>query len=140
MGCFRPPYGVYILMIGIQMAEPVTTTAVAGMQVGLAALLVGALGAVGADVMMVVLSAIAGCFIALSNDKPAKRVLAALFFILKGVVLSLVMAWAVSSVAAKIIPSLDSPYAPAIVAFVIGFSGDKLPQLINKVLTKVGLK
>jgi hypothetical protein len=76
----------------------------------------------------------------LSNDKPAKRVLAALFFILKGVILSLVMAWAVSSVAAKVIPSLDSPYAPAIVAFVIGFSGDKLPQLINKVLTKVGLK
>jgi len=123
------------------MTEPITTTtAAAGMQVGLAALLVGALGEVGADVMMVVLSAIAGCFISLSNDKPSKHLPAALFFILKGVILSLVMAWAVSSVAAKLIPSLDSPYAPAIVAFVIGFSGDKLPQIINRILTKVGLK
>jgi hypothetical protein len=123
------------------MTEPITTTtAAAGMQVGLAALLVGALGEVGADVMMVVLSAIAGCFIALSNDKPTKALPSALFFIIKGVVLSLVMAWAVSSVAAKVMPSLDSPYSPAIVAFVIGFSGDKLPLMINKILTKVGLK
>jgi hypothetical protein len=123
------------------MTEPITTTtAAAGMQVGLAALLVGALGEVGADVMMVVLSAIAGCFISLSSDKPTKALGSALFFIIKGVVLSLVMAWAVSSVAAKLMPALDSPYSPAIVAFVIGFSGDKLPLMINKVLTKVGLK
>jgi hypothetical protein len=123
------------------MTEPITTTtAAAGMQVGLAALLVGALGEVGADVMMVVLSAIAGCFISLSSDKPPKALPSALFFIIKGVVLSLVMAWAVSSVAGKLMPSLDSPYAPAIVAFVIGFSGDKLPQMINRILTKVGLK
>jgi hypothetical protein len=123
------------------MTEPITTTtAAAGMQVGLAALLVGALGEVGADVMMVVLSAIAGCFISLSSDKPTKALGSALFFIIKGVVLSLVMAWAVSSVASKVMPALDSPYSPAIVAFVIGFSGDKLPLMINKVLTKVGLK
>jgi predicted transporter len=127
-------------MIGLQMAEPVTTTAVAGMQVGLAALLVGALGAVGADVMMVVLSAIAGCFITLSSDKPPRALGSALFFICKGILLSAVLAWAVSSVAAKLMPALDSPYSPAIVAFVIGFSGDKLPLMINKVLTKVGLK
>jgi hypothetical protein len=124
------------------MAEPITTTATASaaVQVGLAALVVGAFGAVGADVMMVVLSAIAGCFISLSNDKPPKAFLLALFFILKGVVLSLVMAWAVSSVASNIIPSLDSPYSPAIVAFVIGFSGDKLPQMINSILKKAGVK
>jgi hypothetical protein len=123
------------------MTEPITTTtAAAGMQVGLAALLVGALGEVGADVMMVVLSAIAGCFISLSSDKPTKALGSALFFIIKGVILSLVMAWAVSSVASKVMPALDSPYSPAIVAFVIGFSGDKLPLMINKILTKVGLK
>lgn len=124
------------------MTEPVTTTAgaTAAAHVGLAALLVGAFGAVGADVMMVILSAIAGCFISLSNDKPPKAFLPALFFIVKGVTLSLVMAWAVSSVTAKIIPSLDSPYSPAIVAFVIGFSGDKLPSMINSVLKKAGVK
>jgi hypothetical protein len=124
------------------MAEPVSTTATASAasQVGLAALLVGAFGAVGADVMMVVLSAIAGCFISLSNDKPPKTFLPALFFIVKGITLSLVMAWAVSAVASNIIPSLNSPYSPAIVAFVIGFSGDKLPTMINSILKKAGVK
>jgi hypothetical protein len=121
------------------MAEPVSATATASTQVGLAALLVGAFGAVGADVMMVVLSAIAGCFISLSTDKPPKSIGPALFFILKGVLLSLVMAWAISSVAINLVPSLDSPYAPAIVAFVIGFSGDKLPHIITNLLKKVGL-
>lgn len=122
------------------MAEPVSTaTASAATQVGLAALLVGAFGSVGADVMMVVLSAIAGCFIALSNDKPPKKILGAIFFIIKGVTLSLVLAWAVSSLAINIIPALNSPYAPAIVAFVIGFSGDKLPVIVTNALKKVGV-
>lgn len=122
------------------MTEPISTTATVATQVGLAALLVGFFGDIGAEVMMVILSAIAGCFISLSNDKPPKVWQAALFFIIKGVLLALVLAWAVSSVSAKVIPALDSPYAPAIVAFVIGFSGDRLPALVNLVLTKVGLK
>lgn len=124
------------------MAEPLSTTATtaAATQVGLAALLVGALGSVGADVMMVIISAIAGCFIALSNDKPPRQFLSALFFILKGVVIALVLAWAVSSVVAKLIPNLDTPYAPAIVAFCIGFLGDRLPQIINNILKKGGVK
>ncbi len=124
------------------MTEPITTTAAshAAVQVGLAALLVGAFGEIGADVMMVALASLAGCFIALSSDKPPKAVVSALFFIVKGVLLSLVLAWAVSSVAANLIPSLDSPYSPAIIAFVIGFCGDKLPFMINGILKKVGLK
>lgn len=124
------------------MAEPVTTTAAstAALQVGLAALLVGALGEVGADVMMVALAALAGCFISLSNDQPPKQILPALFFIFKGICISLVLAWAVSAVAVQLIPSLNTPYAPAIVAFCIGFLGDSLGAAINKVLVKVGIK
>lgn len=124
------------------MAEPITTTAAstAAVQVGLAALLVGALGEVGADVMMVGLAALAGCFIALSNDKPPKQILPALFFIVKGICISLVLAWAVSAVAAHLIPALNTPYAPAIVAFCIGFMGDSLAAGVNKILVKVGLK
>jgi hypothetical protein len=124
------------------MAEPITTTAAstAAVQVGLAALLAGALGQVGADVMMVALAALAGCFISLSNDYSPKKILPALFFIIKGICISLVLAWAVSSVAAHIIPALDTPYAPAIVAFCIGFLGDGLSNAINKVLRKVGIK
>lgn len=129
----------HLLILRINMAEPIST-ATAATQVGLAALLVGFLGDVGADVMMVVLSAIAGCFISLSNDKPPKEWHLALFFIVKGVLLALVLAWAISSVASHVIPALSSPYAPAIVAFIIGFSGDRLPAIINIVLTKVGLK
>lgn len=125
------------------MAEPITTSAVtatAATRVGLAALLVGAFGAIGADVMMVILSAIAGCFIALSNDKPVKTLLPSIFFIIKGIVISLVLAWAVSSVASTVIPALDTPYAPAIVAFCIGFLGDSLPKVIGDILKKTGIK
>ena len=123
------------------MTEPIsTTTAAAAAQVGLAALLVGALGQVGADVMMVVLSAVAGCFIALSSDKPAKQVWPATFFIVKGVLLALVLAWAISSMAIAFIPALDTPYAPAIVAFVIGFSVDRLPGMVTELLKKVGVQ
>jgi hypothetical protein len=124
------------------MAEPVSATAAstAAVQVGLAALLVGALGEVGADVMMVALAALAGCFISLSNDHPPKQILPALFFIAKGICISLVLAWAVSSVAAHIIPALATPYAPAIVAFCIGFLGDGLGSAVNKLLVKVGIK
>jgi hypothetical protein len=122
------------------MAEPLSTSAAAATKVGLAALLVGAFGEVGADVMMVVLSAIAGCFVALSSDKPPKKVLAATFFILKGVLLALVLAWAISAVAASFITALETPYTPAIVAFVIGFSGDRLPGIVNDLLKKVGVQ
>jgi hypothetical protein len=38
------------------------------------------------------------------------------------------------------IPSLDTPYAPAIVAFVIGFSGDRLPGMVSEILKKVGVQ
>ena len=125
------------------MAEPISTTAAstAAVQVGLAALLVGAFGQIGADVMMVALAALAGCFISLANDKPPRQTSAALFFIVKGILLvSLVLAWSVSSVAAKLIPALDTPYAPAIVAFCIGFLGDSLGASVNKVLKKTGVK
>ena len=123
------------------MPEPISTTAsTAAVHVGLAALLVGAFGEIGADVMMVGLAAIAGCFISLSNDKPARDVLASAFFIIKGVVISLVLAWAVSSVASKVMPVLDTPYSPAIVAFCIGFLGDSLPKVIGHLLKKVGVK
>ena len=124
------------------MAEPISTTAAstAAVQVGLAALLVGAFGQIGADVMMVALAALAGCFISLANDKPPRQTSAALFFIVKGILVSLVLAWSVSSVAAKLIPALDTPYAPAIVAFCIGFLGDSLGASVNKVLKKTGVK
>ena len=70
--------------------EPVTTTAGASISVGLSAFLIGWLGQVGADVMMIILSAIAGCSIALTGQ--TKRYSESLIFILKGVLLALVLA------------------------------------------------
>jgi hypothetical protein len=124
------------------MTEPISTTAAshAAVQVGLAALLVGAFGEIGADVMMVALAALAGCFISLANDKPPRETWAAVFFIVKGITVSLVLAWAVSSAAAHIIPALDTPYSPAIVAFCIGFLGDNLGASVNKILKKAGVR
>lgn len=121
--------------------EPTSTatTAAAATHIGLAALLVGWLGEVGADVMLVGLSALAGCFIAMSSAKQDRTWGESIFFIIRGVLVPLVMAWAVSSVAVGVIPALDTPYAPAVVAFVLGFLSDKLNKVLNALLKKVGV-
>ena len=51
------------------MAEPVSTTATVAVSFGLTALLTGWVGEVGAEVMMVILSAIAGSITSLSSKK-----------------------------------------------------------------------
>lgn len=112
--------------------EPVTTTAGASISVGLSAFLIGWLGQVGADVMMIILSAIAGCSIALTGQ--TKRYSESLIFILKGVLLALVLAWSSSELLVTQIPSIKSPYLPSVVAFVLGFCVDKLSFVLNRLI------
>lgn len=123
------------------MAEPISTgaTAYAATSTGLAALMVGLIGQVGTDVMMVVLAAIAGCSIALTGQN--KNYKDSMFYIIKGILLSIVLAWSVSSAITSYEPQLGTPHLPSTVAFIIGCSVDKIKsiieQIINKLVSKV---
>jgi hypothetical protein len=120
------------------MAEPVipTTTAVSG--VGLAALLTGAVGAVAADVMMVVLASIAGVVIALSNRKTTT--FEALKFFGGAVLTSLVLAWGLASFLGGLHPSMSSHYAPTIIAFFIGTQSHRLSEIAAKITGRIEKK
>lgn len=116
------------------MAEPVTTTTAVGAgSVGLTALLIGWIGPIGADVMMVVMSSIAGCVVALSGVTN-HTLFGAIKFISAGVLLSLVTAWMMASLIASIHPTLSGPYLPSAVAFAVGVFLDALPSVRNKLV------
>lgn len=116
------------------MAEPVSTTVSAAVSFGLTALLAGWMGEVAAEVMMVVLSAIAGSIMALSSKK--KTFFESFKFIFLGVLVATVLAWAISSMLTNQYPSVASPYLPTIVAFVLGFTVDKFPIMLNTIIEK----
>jgi hypothetical protein len=120
------------------MTDPIATTAAvsAPVSVGLMALLIGAFGPVAADVMLVVLSALAGCFVALSSVK-SKSIFQALGFIALGVLVSLILSWAIVGVVVSFVPSLSGPYAPSIIAMAIGFCSNRLPRIFDAVLQKI---
>ena len=120
------------------MPEPISTSATGAASVGLMALLVAAFGQLAAEVSMVVLAAFAGCVVNLSGAV-TKTTLAVVVFILKGLLVSLTLAWAgawaVEQVGLQFNMHLASPYTPSIMAFVLAFSGDRLPGLLNGLLT-----
>jgi hypothetical protein len=118
------------------MAEPTISSVAAGGSVGIMALLIGAVGPVAADVMMVVVSAIAGCFIALSSMKE-QSLLKSIGFVLMGVTVALVFAWALAVFFSGLFPSLAGPYFPSIIAMFIGFLSNRLPEIFNAVVEKV---
>ena len=124
------------------MAEPVTTTGAAAASVGLMGLLVGWLGPVGGDVMMVFLSSICGVFIAISGIRATFK--QALGFLALGSFVSLLMSWATSSAIASQIPSLHGPYLPSMIAMLIGFSSNRLPTIFKSLSkqaeSKLGVK
>lgn len=124
------------------MAEPISTTTTAAASAGFLALLVGAFGPVAADVMLVVISALAGCFIALSSTKN-QSVLQSVGFIFIGVTVSLVLSWGAMNLVVSVIPQLNSPYTPSMIAMSIGFLSNQLPTifgaLAGKIKSKFGL-
>ena len=115
--------------------EPVSGAATAAVSFGLTTLLAGWLGQVGAEVMMVILSASAGSMMALTEKK--KTFFESLKFIFLGVLVAGVLAWAISSMITNMYPTLSSPYLPTIVAFVLGFIVDKFPILLDSILQKI---
>ena len=117
------------------MAEPVSTTVTAVASFGLTALLAGWLGEIGADVMMVILSAIAGSIMALSSKR--KTFFQSVTFIFLGVLTAGVLSWAISSAIVGQYPDLASPYLPTIVAFLLGFCVDKIPVIVDSTMNKI---
>lgn len=118
------------------MAEPITTGVTAGaVSMGLATLLVGLVGQVGADIMMVVLASIAGCVIALTGQNKSYK--DSILYIIKGILISVVLAWAISGAIVGYFPSINTPHLPSIIAFVLGFSVDKLKGIVEVLLSKI---
>ncbi len=118
------------------MAEPISTTAAGAASVGFLALLIGAIGPVAADVMLVVISALAGCFIALSSMN-GQTVMQSIGFIVIGVTVALVFSWAATSLVASMVPGLDGAYTPALIAMFVGFNCNKLPMILGAVGDKI---
>lgn len=116
------------------MVEPViaTTTSSVTVSVGLTAILIGWLGAVGADVMMVILSAIAGSSIALTGQMKSFK--ESIFFVFKGVFLALILSWSASALLVVYLPSLSSPYLPSLIALSLGFLADRLSYMLNRLI------
>jgi hypothetical protein len=121
------------------MAEPISTTATGAVSVGFLALLIGAVGPVAADVMLVVISALAGCFIALSGAKN-QSIIQSIGFVFIGVVVSLVLSWGTMNLIVSIIPQLNTPYTPSIIAMGIGFMSNQLPALFGALAAKFKAK
>ena len=118
------------------MTEPVSTTAAGAASVGFLALLIGAIGPVAADVMLVVISALAGCFIALSSMK-GQTAMQSIGFIVIGVTVALVLSWAATGIVTSLVPGLNSAYTPALIAMGIGFMANQLPSLFAAIVAKV---
>lgn len=118
------------------MTEPVSTTAAGAASVGFLALLIGAIGPVAADVMLVVISALAGCFIAMSGMK-GQTVLQSVGFVVIGVIVALVLSWAVTGIVTSLVPGLNSAYTPALIAMGIGFMANQLPGLFASIAAKL---
>lgn len=121
------------------MPEPViTTTGAIGtasastFSVGLTTLFIGWFGSAGAEVMMLILAAIAGCSIGLSGQN--KNYVESILFIVRGILLSVVLAKALSFTIVTWYPSVDSPFLPTVIAFLLGFSVDNIPMYIRGTL------
>lgn len=122
------------------MPEPVITTtgaistaSASTFSVGLTTLFIGWFGSAGAEVMMLILSAIAGCSIGLSGQN--KNYVESILFIVRGILLSVVLAKALSFTIVTWYPSVDSPFLPTVIAFLLGFSVDNIPMYIRGTLT-----
>jgi hypothetical protein len=121
--------------------DPTTTAAggYASTSAGFMALMIGYLGHVGADVMMVILAALSGCVISLSGEIKTSA-LAAIKFLVISVTVSLILAWVLADVLVGYIPTANSPYTPSMIALLIGFLANRLPQILSAIVNKIGLK
>jgi hypothetical protein len=53
---------------------------------------------------------------------------------------SLILAWVLADVLVGYIPTANSPYTPSMIALLIGFLANRLPQILSAIVNKIGLK
>jgi hypothetical protein len=126
------------------MAEPISTTGVttAATSLGLIALLTGWVGAVEADVIMVIFASLFGSMLSLSNGKQPLK--GSMITYSMNVGISIVGAWFLAGLIVDMSPSVSSIYLPSIIAFGLSFGSDRIAKLMNlgfdKAEEKAGLK
>jgi len=101
-----------------------------GSSLGFLALLTGYFGQVAASVMLVVISALAGVSISLSDGHVSSCGKAA-FYIVLGTAIALVWSWFLAVQLVYFFPGLDNEYLPTILAWVLGWSTTRINYLIN---------
>jgi hypothetical protein len=115
--------------------EPLSGTTTAAASAGILALLIASFGPLGADVALVVLSALAGATVGLTAMK-TQSFWQSFRFIIIGILVSLVLAWALSGLIVSWVPALAGPYTPSMIAFILGFGSDKLPLIANSIISR----
>lgn len=119
--------------------EPISGTTSAAATTGLLSLLIMAFGPVGAEVCMVILAAFAGSIVALTSTK-RDGFWDTAWFIIVGIVVSLVLSWALTSLVIGWVPSLAGPYTTSIIAFCLGFGSDKLSPILDIIFKRINNK
>jgi hypothetical protein len=120
--------------------EPATPAATTAVTVGLAALLAGAFGQVAAGVMMVLLAAIAGSVISLSETKKSTTFRKAVGFFFGAIFTALVLSWAIAAMISAMHPALNTEYTPTIIAFAIGTQSQRLSYIAAKITGRIEKK
>jgi hypothetical protein len=119
--------------------EPLSGTTTAAASAGFITLLIATFGPVGADVMMVVMAALTGAIIRLTS-RESQGFWDSFKFIIVGIMVSLVLTWALAGLVISWVPSLAGQYTSSIIAFVLGFSSDKIPSLMSSVIKRINIK
>lgn len=99
-------------------------------RLGLGAILTIYMGAQFADFFVVMLSGFAGVLIALSGGA-AKSMVGAVAFIVVTVIVVSVSSWAIADILKGYIPFMGKPYAPSLVALLVGANVHNLASLVS---------
>lgn len=119
--------------------EPLSGTTTAAASAGILALLVASFGPLGADVAIVVLAALTGAIVSLTATK-SEGFWHSFKFIMMGILVSLVLSWALTGLIVSWVPGLAGPYTASMIAFILGFGSDKIPVIANAVLKRTKQK
>jgi len=100
------------------------------------ALLTGWFGVQGANVTMVLMAAVIGCFFAMQSAPKDERWGSTAGFMLCGIGIAFLCSWMGASIVVQYIPVFDRPELPAMIALAIGVLSRRIPRFINGLATK----
>lgn len=107
-----------------------------GAGVGVMALLTGWVGVQGANVTMVLMAAIIGCFFAMQHAPKDERWASTAGYMLCGIGIAFLCSWMGASILVSYVPAVDRPELPALFSLAIGVLSRRIPKFINGLATK----